>query len=449
MNLNEFLTGIVNSSVGPVIFICEGCKFRFLTTNTNRIGRDKNVSLIPDEYGYLHGQTHDGRAIHISTKNVLQIHSKRTFHVSHYFISFKNLQGSVLHSFRGLRVENGSLRSVFRPKSSLMERIESGINEETCNDILSSSFKFSQTKATIRIGTRIVEERSQNEGDRIIRNVMLDLLFESSLLISEFSDAFSCILSLCRFMTGRQNIGFEKISLLIESENSDVSFPTAYICCHMDNSELYTTRPLHECIQFSDIADDVGKLAEFFYLHKKDSAFLGMEFLPPDDSMIHVMSNSIVRNIVISFENAAKLDGLNACDNQLTDKLTEYLETAMNNHMNSSEGLPDHTIYTKMKNRLKDRNRSLPEQIKVANHKFIRLMEFVVVPTEYKLNQKSIKALVNYRHDSMHGRIGNRDDLVCFAAYQVVALIYCCILDAAKISNNVIEKVMQKGVYRP
>ena len=84
-----------------------------------------------------------------------------------------------------------------------------------------------------------------------------------------------------------------------------------------------------------------------------------------------------------------------------------------------------------------------------AYEKYAFALKHIPIPKEFRLNIEGIYALTNHRHTVTHGSISVITSQKFFAALQVMALSYCCILDAAKIPHETIEKIMQKGIFSP
>ena len=309
MKLSEKLTGMVNGSDGPVIFICDGFHFLFLANRPMEWFSTESTTLITDKNGYLHGITHQNRSIYIHAGRNIKFGSKLDLHTSHYYLCDSGLSEYSFEDFRGLRFVDGSLHKVFLPRATSVERTDDGLKVNVGNDLNENKVKVCDRSSTIRIKSDIIEHHSIESGSRITNDtVKLDLIFDENAPISIIQSAYKSIVALCRLMTGRINVGFDKISILIDVDDND-GYPYPAIECFFEaNTDSPTNRSSHDCIQFAELSNrEIAGIMETISSKGNRLSCVWMDFLIADNSIPFKMTDTKIKEIISSFESAMRL----------------------------------------------------------------------------------------------------------------------------------------------
>lgn len=450
MELSNKLTGMVDSSDGPVLFICDGFRFLFLTDRAVDWFSEKSITLIADKNGYLHGLTHQSRSIYIHAGRDLIIQSKLYFHTSHYYMCVEDLSEYDFENFRGIRFISGSLHKVFLPSAVMVEELDDGLKVKIVSDLNEYKVVVCGKKSTLGIKSNIVEHHSREEGNRISNDtVKLDLIFDENAPISIVQTAYRSIVALCRFMTGRKNVGFDKISILIDVDDHNGKPYPAIDCFFEANAESPTNRPSIECIQFPEISKEIERIMEIISSKGRTLSCVWMDFLNADDTIPFIMTDTKIKEIISSFESATNLVKIDVTADKEVVNFKKYIKTIVKDHKSSPERLMEDSSYDNFLSYIGKWKTTTADLIISAYAKYTNALNNFVIPKEFRLSSEGVYALIKHRNDVTHGRISEITKQKLYTALQVMALTYCCILDAAKFPQETMEKIMQKGILKP
>ena len=449
MELSEKLTGMVNGSDGPVIFICDGFHFLFLANRPMEWFSTESTTLITDKNGYLHGITHQNRSIYIHAGRNIKFGSKLDLHTSHYYLCDSGLSEYSFEDFRGLRFVDGSLHKVFLPRATSVERTDDGLKVNVVNDLNEYKVKVCDRSSTIRIKSDIIEHHSIESGSRISNDtVKLDLIFDENAPISIIQTAYKSIVALCRLMTGRINVGFDKISLLIDVDDYD-GYPYPAIECFFEaNTDSPTNRSSHDCIRFPELSNrEIAGIMETISSKGNRLSCVWMDFLVSDNSTLFIMTDTKIKEIISSFESAMELVEIKVVIDKGTENFKKYIKKVVKDQKRSPKRMMDESMYDNFLNYMgKWNTTNTADQITSAYARYMDVLINLSIPNEYRLSKEGVLALIRHRNDVTHGRINEMSKHKMFTALQIMATTYCCILDAAHFSQEKMSKIIQKGI---
>lgn len=452
MELSEKLTGMVNGSDGPVIFICDGFHFLFLANRPMEWFSTESTTLITDKNGYLHGITHQNRSIYIHAGRNIKFGSKLDLHTSHYYLCDSGLSEYSFEDFRGLRFVDGSLHKVFLPRATSVERTDDGLKVNVGNDLNENKVKVCDRSSTIRIKSDIIEHHSIESGSRITNDtVKLDLIFDENAPISIIQSAYKSIVALCRLMTGRINVGFDKISILIDVDDND-GYPYPAIECFFEaNTDSPTNRSSHDCIQFAELSNrEIAGIMETISSKGNRLSCVWMDFLIADNSIPFKMTDTKIKEIISSFESAMRLVEIKVVIDKEIDDFKKNIKQVVKDQKRNLERKMEESIYDNFLNYIgKWNTTNTADQIISAYTRYKDVLINLSIPNEYRLSKEAVSELIKHRNDVTHGRMNEISKQKLFTALQVMAITYCCILEAAHFSQETMNKIIQRGILKP
>jgi len=174
-----------------------------------------------------------------------------------------------------------------------------------------------------------------------------------------------------------------------------------------------------------------------------------MDFLNADDSIPFIMTDTKIKEIISSFESATNLVKIDVTADKEVVNFKKYIKTIVKDHKSSPERLMEDSSYDNFLSYIGKWKTTTADLIISAYAKYTNALNNFVIPKEFRLSREGVYALIKHRNDVTHGRISEITKQKLYTALQVMALTYCCILDAAKFPQETMEKIMQKGILKP
>lgn len=211
------VTGIIKKDKENIAFAGEDFKFVFMKTDL--LGDE--IVLKADESGYIWGTTHGEATIGIYSGTDINIKSTHILNTWNYIVS-KNWLPLEHMWFDGIRFENGSIKDIY-PCNALHEiRDEKSPNLFTYKmDKDSRIFEFASNEYVTKwkFYSLVTQKKSVTEGDSISNsNSILDIEFDKPQSFSSLLNYYNQVCDLCSFLTFRNSVSFEKISLLVSAK---------------------------------------------------------------------------------------------------------------------------------------------------------------------------------------------------------------------------------------
>lgn len=301
------VTGIIKKDKENIAFAGEDFKFVFMKTDL--LGDE--IVLKADESGYIWGTTHGEATIGIYSGTDINIKSTHILNTWNYIVS-KNWLPLEHMWFDGIRFENGSIKDIY-PCNALHEiRDEESPNLFTYKmDKDSRIFEFASNEYVTKwkFYSLVTQKKSVTEGDSISNsNSILDIEFDKPQSFSSLLNYYNQVCDLCSFLTFRNSVSFEKISLLKRNqEKINVAFAECYmkepdVISHRKWLNIIQVRSLEETV-FENILKNMAKMDDE---HKG----LPLLIIPKDDRDAHTMDIDKIRHICSALEMELDLQGV-------------------------------------------------------------------------------------------------------------------------------------------
>lgn len=446
-------SGIIEQLGAEITFVNNGFCFEFMSKPYDfRDNHHDIVKIMPDEHGFVYGKLHDGRGIAIYTGQELPIIGNRTFATWCYIIVQDYDDMSRLNCIDGIRFFGGTVDTLYPPRSLGHDFENHSKNafalkytpDKTVFDLSASELKGRlELESVITAGHRDKKGfYMMNDGSR------MDLLFDQCINLSNIEKLYNTIIAVLRFLSFRENVGFERIALLKRDNSfSEDDFYLEYAECHIPCSDSLTQRDSQRCISFRMLdSEKITKLFDAIMHETERKSSYCISFLPADDSKSMSVDNDIIKSTVSAIECELELAKLKLPKDEKMEALKKQVIRIVKESEDKSE-LND-KAYSVIFGSIDHWGDSLSNRIYEIYllHKDEMAVFFKDLP-EYDFNKAEIEKLVIYRNDITHGRYRvNNLDVVC-ATLCLMALVYCCILTRIGMEKSQIKSIMESGAF--
>lgn len=464
------ITGTIEQGDTKVAFIGEDFKFTFITC-------DEKVTLEVDKCGYVWGKTHDNKAIAIFVQRSFRVYHTKVVHTWNYIVSKGNLSFNSMKRFRGIRFENGAIRTVF-PCNALREvfDVEDKIRKEEKRTILAyeqfpdvkefriSSKDFDSIKkvekgkykgidSTWIFASKIEQRISINEGHTLKNTTStLDITFDDDKDYSTFYDFYGYVRTILSFMTFRKEVGFDKVFLLQEFPEDGML--NAYAECFVKKPEgAEESRSHYEIIAIGTVSDDIFKnLFISTVLHdgkygEGEYAALPITILPAKRQDIMIFAPEKIKDVCSCLEVELDAVKINCEKSDELIKLVNSVKDTVKAHRDGDNALEEST-YSQIFGNIKNWGDSLADRIVKAWNKYkTELDPFVknsgiILDTEQM--DKSILEMVKTRNAMTHRGFYDYDEEVAETAFLMYGLVFAMAIARIGLPREYITALMDR-----
>lgn len=448
------VTGIIKKDKENIAFAGEDFKFVFMKTDL--LGDE--IVLKADESGYIWGTTHGEATIGIYSGTDINIKSTHILNTWNYIVS-KNWLPLEHMWFDGIRFENGSIKDIY-PCNALHEiRDEESPNLFTYKmDKDSRIFEFASNEYVTKwkFYSLVTQKKSVTEGDSISNsNSILDIEFDKPQSFSSLLNYYNQVCDLCSFLTFRNSVSFEKISLLKRNqEKINVAFAECYmkepdVISHRKWLNIIQVRSLEETV-FENILKNMAKMDDE---HKG----LPLLIIPKDDRDAHTMDIDKIRHICSALEMELDLQGVRLEKSPEIDglikevkKLVKEYRKGQNKLLDGQESQEKNNMRKKMYDNIFGSiahwDQPLANRVCKAWDQYISELEPFLKRYDIPITHENIEGFVKARNNITHNGSTGVSDEVANTAFALMGLIYCCALTRLGMDSKAIADIMTRGI---
>lgn len=410
------------------------------------------------------GQTHDHRQIAVYTgrDDYLLIPRGKGFATSAYILTNHPCPRDEFASFDSITFHGGSLNKIFAPK-----RIKfSSAGDEYLAMIKDDSIDYTVNlegigETSITIQSRIQRTWKNSEGCSIDNSeVQLTLTFPQPQRLQCAINHYLAIKSMISFMTYRNNVGFDKVSLLLskrDTQDGKHEYFPAYAELKLFTATKLTKKNHFECITVEKLGNSFPALLELFFITPEKKQKKGcskfepiLGFIPEDDTEAMVMSNARIKEICSAIEyEMPHAKELMMKKNEYISKLKEIVLQTIDDFRRTDSGLSN-DVYDSIKTSIGYWSTPLRERMCALCDKYSDELNAVIQSRypydDYRLDHDKIKRFVQYRNAITHQGAQLIDIDVCRTAFVLSAVVYCCILERIGVSKDLILAICHNGI---
>lgn len=449
-----FRTGIVSCDGKDFVFYLRDFQFCIIDPSKESIGIFPNGThprLSANADGLICGTTHQNKdiAIYAPDVNDKSIDGVCVLNTDHYWLRTSNLLPTPRETdfvFDTIVFTGGTLLQTFSPNKLSIEFENKEILTKQQDDSISFEFQYNDSPCTVTISSKIIMGNSV--GGVSISNTQVNLVmhFDKQQKVGDAFIHYKNICKLLSFMTFRQNVFFEKVS--VWQTNEDKSQQTA------SQWDLYTKSTPYEpskkssllCISFSDIKDYLQPLLKIIYCNIERKPHYLANFIPSDDASYGRIDDNTIKSICSSLECEIALSDMpeNPEAKQLKE-LVDKVKEVVKAHQHGKNPLSPKS-YAKIDGNIKHWGMATADQVEYLYNKHMNAVESI--PAVVKLGKDDISNFIKYRNDITHGSYRVGDKRIAQTAFALEGLVYCCILSRVGIPEEEIEKLCAQKVLR-
>lgn len=450
------VTGIIKTDKENIAFSGEDFKFVFMKTDL--FGDE--IVLKADESGYIWGTTHGDATIGIYSGTDINIKSTKILNTWNYIVS-KNWLPLEHMWFDGIRFENGSIKDIY--SCNALHEIRDNIirDEETPNLF---TYKMYEDKAVFELVSNgnetkwkfdslVKQKKSVTEGDSISNsNSILDIEFNEPQNFSSLLNYYNQVCDLCSFLTFRNSVSFEKISLLKRNQEK---INVAFAECYMKEPDVISHRKWLNIIQVRSLEETVFEniLKNMAKTDKKHKG-LPLLIIPKDDMDAHTIDIGKIRHICSALEMELDLEGVRLEKSLEIVNLIKRVKKMVQEYKEEQDKLRDDQESKEKSNKMYDSifgsighwDQPLANRVCKAWDQHISELEPFLKRYDISITHESIEGFVKVRNNITHNGSTGVSDEVANTAFALMGLIYCCALTRLGVNSKAITDIMTRDI---
>lgn len=448
------VTGIIKTDKENIAFTGEDFKFVFMKTDL--LGEE--IVLKADESGYIWGTTHGNTTIGIYSGTDINVKSTRILNTWNYIVS-KNWLPVEHMRFDGIRFENGSIKDIY-PCNSLHEmRDEENLNLFT--------YKMSEDKVVFELISNeyvtkwkfyslVKQKKSVTEGDSISNsNSILDIEFDEPQSFFSLLNYYNQACDLCSFLTFRNNVSFEKISLFKRIKRNQEKINVAFAECYVKEPDVILHRKWLNIIQVRSLKETVFEniLKNTAKMDKKHKG-LPLLIIPKDDRDAHTIDIDKIRHICSTLEMELNLEGVCLEKSSEIEGLIKRVKEMVQEYKEEQDKLRDDQETKEKSNKMYDSifgsiahwDQPLANRVCKAWDQHIDELEPFLKRYDIPITHENIERFIKARNNITHNGSTGVSDEVANTAFALMGLIYCCALTRLGVNSKAITEIMTRGI---
>ena len=448
------VTGIIKTDKENIAFSGEDFKFVFMKTDL--LGDE--VVLKADESGYIWGTTHGEVTIGIYSGTDINIKSTHILNTWNYIVS-KNWLPLEHMWFDGIRFENGCIKDIY-PCNALHEiRDKEPPNLFTYEmDKDSRIFEFASNEYVTKwkFYSLVTQKKSVTEGDSISNsNSILDIEFSKPQPFSSLLNYYNQVCDLCSFLTFRNSVSFEKISLFKKIKRDQEKINVAFAECHMKEPDVISHRKWLNIIQVRSLEETVFEniLKNMAKTDKKHKG-LPLLIIPKDDMDAHTIDIGKIRHICSALEMELDLEGVRLEKSPEIADLIEMVKKMVQEYKEEQDKLRGDQESQEKSNKMYDSifgsiahwDQPLANRVCKAWDQHISELEPFLKRYDIPITHENIGGFVKARNNITHNGSTGVSDEVANTAFALMGLIYCCALTRLGVDSKAITDIMTRGI---
>ena len=397
----------------------------------------ENRLYSPDYFWY--GYTTDGFQLAIYTGDEeKKIEANYKIKPGIYIISRANMQRYDMSRFQAIEFVGGTLNNLYQ-----QERISTKFEEGNFVKIY-PAFKEEYTVKIREYECKMIIKNLPSETVPSSVDVIVRYEFPDEMPLKMVGMVYNVILNICRLMTNRKNVGFDKVCLYqVDGESGKWNcFADGFIDFRY---EIFTKKNYKENILFSDIRDCLIELHAVVSANTEGKATYLFDFYAENDTDVFVLSDDKVKNICSSVE--CELDfekNLSDEENKSLLELIKQIKSVIRKHKKSNEKLEQKT-YDMIGGSMSHWRMAKSREIFLLYMKNQLYMDIYKTINDIPCTEEDIAAFVKYRNDVTHGRYRTMDSDIANVAYTLIALTYCCFLRRIGMHESDLKRLFEQN----
>lgn len=449
-----YRSGIIESNGYDIMFYQEDFRFVFMAPKTYQPFGDNNLYILtPDENGFISGKTHEGQPISIYIRDEMELIT------THPIISACYILGTPSHEydrFSSVKFSGGILNLLHYPDSSVIKKDEATgkmICENKMNN-LRYSYSDIPTLNNLYIESHVEYGNTLNGGS-YYRSADSTLVWEADddgLNWSDLITIYNNILSVCQFLSFRQNVSFNQIKLQrnIEIEETSISIDVGEVFMRVDGN--MTEKKGFQCISFDNFnEEEMHRLLSFVTESRSNHPSFSLDYLPDNDDSLYKFDSYRIKNILTSMESTLIITGVTQDLDDNYKSLIRTVKDLIKEHREGDNPL-DLSTYDFLFGSISHWSKPLKERIiqsaechmPCLRAYITYLNRFGTISISY--DKEYIRHLVNYRNKHTHGTVVDLNTDVGKGALITIALIYSLLLSYLGFSEKQIVQFFNTGL---
>lgn len=442
---DTIISGLINTSKGNITFYGDNFKFVFMNSNPT-----VEVSIDTDANGYIWGKTYDNRIIAIYAKQCIKVKSSKALNTWNYIISrYMNVSKESISSLRGIRFVNGTIRTI-SPCDALHEDFSTIGDGKITYTVKDDSIKYevdiNNEKLCWKFGSEISQKMSLEEGNSLSNgNAILDVVFEIEKDYKAFYDWYGYVCDFCSFMSFRNNISFERIYLLRDTQYEMYdSFAECYVKKDGDVSQKKYLNNIPVSYLSKDVFCEMLK-----NIIKIDEEHKGLPIFitPKDDRDANLITIDKIRNICSALEMELDFCGISKCNDTKIQNLKNSVKELIKNHRKGTDKLTEKE-YSYIFNSISHWGQPLSERAYCAWCLHEGHLKKMIEMYDLSITKEKIEAFVKTRNKITHDGFTGIDENVADTAFAIIGLIYCCTLTRLKMKSDEIDSIIKRDIFQ-
>lgn len=441
---DDVIVGYLDSPDGKIIIYGNDYSFIFAKSeNHSRI-----TKIVPDIDGYIWAKMADGSYIGIHAGQTIDIKDVRRLNTWSYLeVKDKDFDPKS-YVFSGLRLSNGSLKSVFSCNAiepDFENNKKDGIVYKYKDDTITFETSLDGKCVKWEFGSRITEKMSIMEGNSLEnKDVCLDITFQNGCNLHEIQESYRITERLISFLTFQREVEFKKIELLREGDYGTETIGNVNIRI-FDNVEVREFVEVINVVYLKEVVfDNLVKTLSSDDLKTKG---LPLEILPDGKRNEYRVTVGRIRAICSALEMELDARKVAVSKNDELEKLVNEIKGIIKNHRKKLHTLSDKT-YDSISGSLAHWNNPLAERIIKAWNEHVEILRPFLCRYGIDVFDEDINAFVKARNNVTHNGLISLDNKVVNTAFVLMALTYVCTLERMGMETKYIEDIMGKRLFR-
>lgn len=430
------INGIIYSNKGKIVFSANGFSFTFMNSQP----KDGPVILNVDECGYIWGTTYDNKIIAIYAEKDMEIKGERVLNTWNYIVSRSTMCIDVMKRFKMIRFKNGIIKTVF-PCNALHERldnVEKGtLVYEINKDCTQCEINVNQKTTLWRFSSIVNQKNSITEGNMLSNSdSILEILFDEEQELRSLNKYINYVHSLCAFLTFRDNIGYEKISLLYDEYYE-------FAECFIKYPEQLVVRDFMSIINIRCLEENIlEKIILNILAVDKEHNGLPIPIIPKDDRDAVMIDVGKIRTICSVLEMELDNGGVTIETSAEMNNLISSVKDLIKDIRKSSKLSPKTFDY--IFGNISHWGQPLAEKVWSAWNQHYEEVQILMDVYNIKIDEKKIQEFVKARNSMTHAGATDISTELAETSFILMGLIYCCTMTRLGISREQIKDIMRR-----
>ena len=276
-NTDNF-TGYIIQGEEKIYFHAQDKVFNFITEGVGIFAEfSKSVMKSPDHF--LHGYSTDGYQIALYTGyDERKISANYKLRPGIYLVSTANLCSYDMSKMQAIEFIGGTLNNLYQQTQIATKYDE----ERKCYIKTYPVFKKEYSVKIKDIECKLILQNMPSENSPSIMNLIVRYEFPKEMPIKIIKLTYNVLMKICRFMTNRENVGFDEVRLYqIDDETGKwFKFADGFLDYQYDN---FTNKKYQQNILFDDIDECIANLHSVMSADTEGKATYLFDFYSDND----------------------------------------------------------------------------------------------------------------------------------------------------------------------